>query len=137
MWLLKWFRKSPMNLTSEYTTYMGIYEMTNLQNNTKVVITIHLPSKRVSEKHFNTAGVLTNYIHNSPAADQHIEYICAQDNKLALAIEKAQLMWAQRNKSIKNRQKYRDGLRKISWWTLIIYIIAYFILTFLTSGKLL
>lgn len=56
----------------------------------KMTLVVHLPSRRVSEKYYDSTGTLKYYIHSSPIAGEHIEYLCARDSKLAYNIRVAE-----------------------------------------------
>jgi len=82
MWKPKWLRKQP-KLIFENVAHIIQYDIITGQGDTKLVLTVHLPSKRVSEKYYNEAGTLVKYIAQSSTAGERIEYLCGQDDKLS------------------------------------------------------
>ena len=95
MWIPKWLHKQHKSTTEDVVlildyhinhalmvTYRSTYKTLGA-----MTLTLHLPSKRVSEKHFDKEGKIIQYIHNSPQADEHIKFLCANDINLAEIIE--------------------------------------------------
>ena len=124
MWKLKWFQRKQPNLKVENVNHIAIYDLIHDQKGTKVILAVHLPSKRVSEKHYNEAGTIVKYIAQSPMADEHIRYLCAQDTGLSKIMKNAE----ERAKSIERNKHIRRKGYKIVWnvigiTCIIIYII--------------
>jgi len=86
MWKPKWLRKRP-NLKTENVSYIHQYALHHEHDGTSVILTVHLPSKRVSEKYYDSSGNLKKYIHSSAVSDEHISFLCGKDSKLIDLIE--------------------------------------------------
>ncbi len=115
MWKPRRFRKQPQLLT-EYTSHIFRYELEHPQDKIKMILTVHLPSKRVSESHYDMAGILKSYVHSSPIADEHIAYLCSRDKRLDGFIKKASEAKVQYDSTIANRKEIYQ-----IFWTFIKY----------------
>jgi len=122
MWRLKWPRKRLLDDTlTEYTTHIVPYGLGDATH--RVILTVHLPSGRVSEKHYDTTGYLKKYIHSSSIADQHIEYLCAQDNELREYIKVAESMQKTHDATVVNNLYWhRASIRCIKSMLLFVVI---------------
>lgn len=125
MWKPKWLRKQ-VNLPVEYTTHIISYTLNHKDDNTTVTLTVHLPSKRVSEKYYNETGTLKRYVHSSPMANEHIEYLCSRDNKLAYNIGVSESM-KRHHKPIAKRKGIFNLLKTIFYRILIGLSMAWMI----------
>lgn len=106
MWKPRWLRnKNLPNIPTEFTTHVARYELDH-DDGHKVILTVHLPSRRVSESHYDSRGILKKYICKSPTAEQHIEYLCANDSsgQLRRAIQTAESIQQTNELVIKNIQ---------------------------------
>lgn len=118
MWKPKWFSKG-LNLPVENVVYIGVYTFTHPYSHHKqMTLTIHLPSMRVSEKHYDSSGKLERYIHNSPDAEQHIAYLRSQDSKLVIAMKDIDT----KTKLFKKTSTFKKVCHCISIASLIILI---------------
>ena len=118
---MKWpLRKKQLDIPVEFTTHICAYEYDYGHDSPKVVVHIHLPSKRVSVAHYDLQGRIKQHIHNSPMAEEHIKFVCAQDTKLEYLIQVAESM-EENLDYINNRRRevYNNTLMNIIKWCLI------------------
>ena len=123
---MKWpFRKrvQQFDIPVEFTTHICPYELEYGPDNSKVVIHIHLPSRRVSETHYNSQGKIKQHIHSSPMAEEHIKFICSQDTKLEHLIQVAESM-KENCDYINNRREIRNNTFKVIKCLCICYIVG-------------
>lgn len=118
---MKWpfYKRKQFDIPVEFTTHICTYELDYGLDNTKVVLHIHLPSKRVSETHYDLQGRIKQYIHSSPNAEKHIKFICTQDTKLEHIIQVAESMEENRNYMNNRREMYNNTLRVYIKWLII------------------
>lgn len=103
----------------EPTTDRFIYTLSAFKEGEieSTLLTIHLPSKRVSERRYDPNGKLIQYVHHSPSADEYLDYLPKYDNKLANALktvngnENRKYHWL--NFIIKAVKKVCEFLRKL------------------------
>ena len=116
MWKPKWLRKKRRYIDppTEFVTHIIRFDLLNNDDSSKVSLTLHLPSKRISESHYDTMGVLKKYIHTSLTADQHIEYLCAHDNKLSHTIKVSQSMKENHDTITSNRRRANSMSRRFT-----------------------
>ena len=110
------FRKhiQQLDIPTEFTTHICAYELEQDFDNSKVVLHIHLPSRRVSETLYDEQGRIKQHIQNSPDAERHIKFLCAQDTKLEHLIQAAE--------SIKENCDYINNRREVANNILLDYI---------------
>ena len=116
---MKWpFRKrSQLNIPVEFATHICTYEYDYGHDHPKVVLHIHLPSRRVSVAHYNLQGKIKQYIHSSPDAEEYIKHICAQDTKLEHIIRVAESMKENHDHINNQREAVNNTLISlIKWW---------------------
>ena len=124
MWKPKWFRKKRpyFDIPTEFVTHVIRYDLVNNDDNSKVALTLHLPSKRVSESHYDTTGTLKKYVHTSLIADQHIEYLCAHDPKLRQTIITSQSMKENHDTITANRRRANSMTKRFTTCMLILFL---------------
>lgn len=126
MWPLH--RRKQFDILTEFTTHICAYELDYGPDNSKIVLHIHLPSRRVSETYYNSQGKIKQYVQYSPDAEKHIEFLCAQDTKLKHIIQVAESMKENRDYINNRREVCNNILISLIKWCLIpcvILIICY------------
>lgn len=116
MWPFR--RQKQLDIPVEYTTHICPYELDYGPDNSKMILHIHLPSRRVSETHYDAQGRIKQHIHSSPIAEEHIKFICAQDTKLEYLIQVAESM-KENHDYINNRREIRNNTFKVIKWLCI------------------
>lgn len=119
MWPLH--RRKQFDILTEFTTHICTYEYDYGHDHPKVVLHIHLPSRRVSVAHYNSQGKIKQYIHSSPDAEKHIEHICTQDTELKHIIQVAESMKENRDYINNKREVCNNILISLIKWCLIPY----------------
>ena len=69
-------RKQYIDIPVEFTTHTCAYVHNPDPDTPKIILHIHLPSRRVSETHYDLQGKIKSHIHSSPIAEEYIIYIC-------------------------------------------------------------
>lgn len=110
MWKPKRFHKRLHQWPTEFTTHVLRYDLDNKHNGTTVSLTVHLPSKRVSESYYDASGVLKRYVHTSSMADQHIKYLRAHDARLTPIINTS-------NSMKRAHDLYIEHKKRMQWFT--------------------
>jgi len=86
----------------------------------RMKLIVHLPSMRVSERHYDEFGNLIKYYHNTTMSTEHISNICKQDPSLQKYINVAKVKATLNSKRYKRREMYCSVLRLASY--VLIYI---------------
>lgn len=102
----------------EETSYIIPY----IFKESKMKLTVHLPSMRVSERHYDEFGNLIKYCHHSAMSTEHISNICRQDPSLQEYINVAKAK-ATLNSKPKSRRTMYFVMGSIIWIVLIVYTI--------------
>jgi len=94
----------------------------------RMKLTVHLPSMRVSERHYDEFGNLIKYYHNSAMSTEHISNICKQDPSLQEYINVAKVK-ATLNSKPKSRRTMYLMMASIVWIVWVVFTICHSCIT--------
>lgn len=129
MWKPKYFRKSiTQQLPIENVIFKLKYDIkNNPEDPVNATLTVHLPSMRVSERHYEL-DKLIKYVQNSPNSKQHIEHLRLHDPILTARIWQLEAV----EKEKVRRQLNRKFLYRIVTYAIIAVSSVWIIVSIIT-----
>lgn len=112
------------DVLKEFDVEATSYVIPYVFKDSRMKLVVHLPSMRVSERHYDKFGNLIKYCHNSAMSAEHISNICKQDPSLQEYISVAKAKAALNSKRYEKHDMYYSILKLASWVLMYISLVV-------------